>query len=87
MIYVVKLILEWIQEQGGLKAVEDNNRKKKDTVYNLIDSNPDYFRAPVRKDSRSWMNIVLRLPSEELEQKFISEANPIKLFFASFYQI
>jgi phosphoserine aminotransferase len=74
MIYVVKLILEWIQEQGGLKAVEDNNRKKKDAVYNLIDANPDYFRAPVKKDSRSWMNIVFRLPSDEMEQEFISEA-------------
>jgi phosphoserine aminotransferase len=54
--------------------VEDNNRKKKDAIYNLIDANPDYFRAPVRKDSRSWMNIVFRLSSDDLEQKFISEA-------------
>jgi len=73
-IYVVKLILEWIQDQGGLKAVEDNNRKKKNIIYNLIDANPDYFRAPVRENSRSWMNIVFRLSSEELEQKFISGA-------------
>ncbi len=73
-IYVVKLILEWIDGQGGLKAVEDNNRKKKDLIYNIIDENPDYFRAPVRKDSRSWMNIILRLCSDELEHKFISEA-------------
>ena len=73
-IYVVKLILEWIQDQGGLKTIEDNNRKKKDVIYNLIDANPDYFRAPVRENSRSWMNIVFRLSSEELEQKFISDA-------------
>ena len=44
-------------------------------IYTLIDANPDYFRAPVRQDSRSWMNIVFRLSSEALEQKFISEAN------------
>ena len=43
-------------------------------IYNLIDSHPDYFTAPVRENSRSWMNIVFRLSSEELEQKFISEA-------------
>ena len=73
-IYVVKLILDWIQKQGGLKAIEDNNRKKKDTIYNLIDAHPDYFSAPVREDSRSWMNIVLHLSSEDLEKKFISEA-------------
>ena len=54
--------------------MENNNRKKKDAIYNLIDANPDYFCAPVRENSRSWMNIVLRLSSEDLEQKFISEA-------------
>ncbi len=43
-------------------------------MYGLIDDYPDYFRAPVRKDSRSWMNLVFRLPSEELEQKLIAEA-------------
>ena len=60
--------------QGGLIAVENTNRKKKDAIYNVIDANPDYFRAFVRKNSRSWMNIVFRLSSEELEHKFISEA-------------
>jgi len=73
-IYIVKLVLEWIKEQGGLSAVETINKAKKDIVYGLLDDNPDYFRAPVRKDSRSWMNLVFRLPSEELEQKLISEA-------------
>lgn len=73
-IYIVKLVLEWIKEQGGLSAIETINRAKKDIIYGLLDENPDYFRAPVRKDSRSWMNLVFRLPSEELEQKLISEA-------------
>lgn len=73
-IYIVKLVLEWIKEQGGLAAIEDTNRKKKDLLYNLIDDNADYFKAPVRKDSRSWMNVVFRLPSEELEQKLVAEA-------------
>ena len=73
-IYIVKLMLEWIDRQGGLQAVEKNNRIKKDLIYHLIDADPDYFRSPIRKDSRSWMNIVFRLPSDELEQKFISEA-------------
>lgn len=72
-IYIVKLVLDWIKEQGGLAAVEDTNEKKKNLVYNLLDDNTDYFRAPVRKDSRSWMNIVFRLPTEELEQKLVAE--------------
>ncbi len=73
-IYIVKLVLEWIKGQGGLSAVETINSTKKDIVYGLLDENPDYFRTPVRKDSRSWMNLVFRLPSEKLEQKLISEA-------------
>jgi phosphoserine aminotransferase len=72
-IYMVKLVFDWIQEQGGLKAVEETNRKKKDLVYALIDDYPDFFRGPVVQDSRSWMNVALRLPSEELEQKMIAE--------------
>jgi len=72
-IYIVKLVLDWIKEQGGLAAIEATNEKKKNLVYNLLDENTDYFRAPVRKDSRSWMNIVFRLPSEELEQKLVAE--------------
>ncbi|MBU0529517.1 phosphoserine transaminase [bacterium] len=73
-IYIVKLVLEWIKDQGGLSVVETINRAKKDVIYGLIDDNPEYFRGPVRKDSRSWMNVVFRLPSEELEQKLVSEA-------------
>ncbi len=72
-IYIVKLVFDWIQEQGGLAAVEEVNRKKKDTVYGLIDQYPDFFRGPVKTESRSWMNVALRLPSEELEQKLIAE--------------
>jgi phosphoserine aminotransferase len=73
-IYVMKLVLEWVKEQGGVEAVEKVNERKKDLVYGMIDSNPEFFRGTVEKDSRSWMNITLRLPDEELEKKFIAEA-------------
>jgi phosphoserine aminotransferase len=73
-VYVVKLVLEWIRNAGGLDAVAKINEKKKDTIYGLIDQDPDYFRGTAREDSRSWMNVTLRLPSEDLEEKFIAEA-------------
>nr|MBN2277007.1 3-phosphoserine/phosphohydroxythreonine transaminase [candidate division Zixibacteria bacterium] len=73
-VYIMKLIFEWIKKQGGLEAVEKVNREKKDAIYGLIDQNPDFFKGTVQKDSRSWMNITLRLPNEDLEKKFISEA-------------
>ncbi len=73
-IYVVKLVLEWIQAQGGLKKIEEVNRTKKDIIYGMMDNNPGYYKGTVQKPSRSWMNLTLRMPSEDLEAKFISEA-------------
>jgi len=73
-IYMVNLVLEWIKEQGGIEAVEKVNIAKKDHIYEVIDNNADFFRGTVELDSRSWMNITMRLPTEELEKKFITEA-------------
>jgi len=76
-IYVVKLVLEWIKKQGGLHGIEKINEKKKDLIYGVIDNNSDYFKGTVEKESRSWMNLTMRLPSEELEKKFISDAKAV----------
>jgi len=72
-VYMVKLILEWIKGQGGLAAVEKVNEQKKDLIYGMMDENPDFFRGTVEKEARSWMNITLRLPNEDLEKQFIAE--------------
>ncbi len=73
-VYVVKLVLEWIKNLGGLKAVQKLNRAKKDIIYALLDEYPDYFRGNVQPESRSWMNVTFRLPTENLETKFVDEA-------------
>jgi phosphoserine aminotransferase len=73
-IYIVRLVLEWIKKQGGLQAIEKINCAKKDRIYGVMDANPDYYKGTVEKESRSWMNITMRLPSEDLEAKFIAEA-------------
>jgi phosphoserine aminotransferase len=72
-IYIIKLILEWIKDQGGLGKLEDINKKKAKLLYDAIDKT-DFYRGTVEKDSRSIMNVTYRLPSEELEQKFIADA-------------
>ena len=71
-IYMLRNVLAYMKEIGGLKKVEEHNRKKASIIYSTIDENPGFFRAPVAKDSRSFMNIVFRLPSEELEKKFVA---------------
>lgn len=73
-IYIVKLVLEWIKEKGGLSWVEQENRAKAARIYGVIDAYPEFYRAPVEKESRSFMNAVFRLPSEELEAKFLDGA-------------
>lgn len=73
-VYMVKLVLEWIERQGGLAAVEAANRKKQAVVYGLLDEHADFYRGTVEPESRSWMNAPFRLPAEELEKTFVAEA-------------
>ena len=73
-IYMVRAVLEHLQELGGLPAVEKANRTKADLLYSAIDADADFFRCPVDKASRSTMNVVFRLPSEDLEKAFIAAA-------------
>lgn len=73
-IYIMKLVLEWIKSKGGLAGVEKINVSKKDLLYGAIDAAPDFYKGTAEKDSRSWMNVTMRLPTEELEAKFIAEA-------------
>jgi len=72
-IYMVNKTLNWIKGQGGMEAIEKANRQKGDLLYRTMDSNPDFFRAPVEKASRSYMNVVFRLPTEDLEKAFVAE--------------
>jgi len=73
-IYVLKLVLEWIKKRGGLPAMEKINVAKKERIYQMMDLHPDFYRGTAEPGSRSWMNLTMRLPSEELEKKFIAEA-------------
>jgi phosphoserine aminotransferase len=72
-IYIVKLIFEWIKSKGGIAGVEKINQAKKDLLYGMMDEHGDFYRCPVETGSRSWMNVCLRLPTEELEKQFITE--------------
>ena len=72
-IYILKLVTEWMESLGGLAAMEKINEAKAAKLYNLLDSS-DFWTSPTDKESRSIMNVVWRLPSEELEEKFVSDA-------------
>ncbi|NEP00535.1 MAG: 3-phosphoserine/phosphohydroxythreonine transaminase [Symploca sp. SIO2E9] len=73
-IYITWHILRWIEEDiGGLKQLGKINQEKADLLYQCIDSNP-LFDCAVEKASRSQMNVVFTLPTQELEKQFIQEA-------------
>lgn len=73
-IYLVRNVLAWMEEQGGLPAMERRNRAKAEALYGCLDALSGFYTAPVERASRSMMNVVFRLPSEALEDQFVAEA-------------
>ncbi|HNX00923.1 MAG TPA: phosphoserine transaminase [Candidatus Cloacimonadota bacterium] len=76
-IYIIGLVLKWIEDCGGLKQVALNNQAKAKLIYDAIDNSNGFYRGTVAKEDRSLMNITFRLASEELEEKFIKEAKAL----------
>lgn len=73
-IYAISLVLKWLEETvGGLEEMARLNQKKARTLYDFIDQS-DFYRGTVLKESRSLMNVTFRLPSEDLESKFVADA-------------
>ena len=72
-IYIVKLVMEWLEANGGLEAMEARNNGKAKFLYDAID-NLTLYRGTAAVKDRSKMNVTFRLTSEELEAKFNKEA-------------
>ena len=74
-IYVVKLVLEWIERQGGLEKIAEANEKKASHLYEAIDASGGFYTCPVDPRFRSKMNVVFTLPDDELQKAFLAEAS------------
>jgi phosphoserine aminotransferase len=72
-IYLVGLVAKWLVAQGGLEVMAQRNARKAQKLYAAIDRT-DFYRGTAQPDSRSLMNVTMRLPSETLEARFIKEA-------------
>ena len=72
-IYMAKLVYEWILSIGGLDEMKKMNERKAALLYDYLDSQ-DYYIAPVKKDSRSMMNVTFVTGNADLDKKFASEA-------------
>ncbi len=74
-IYILRNVLEYNKSIGGLAEIERRNREKGRLLYETIDKHAGFYRGTVtERPDRSFMNVTFRLPSEELEARFVAEA-------------
>jgi len=84
-VYVVGLVLEWIESEGGVPGIEKRNNAKAKLLYDTIESSGGFYRCPVENSSRSKMNVVFRVGGgagrssapadmEAVEKQFAKEA-------------
>ena len=74
-IYVFGEVMKWVKKMGkaNLFALNDAKAKK---IYDVIDST-EFYRGTALPEFRSNMNVTFRLPSEELEAKFVADAKAL----------
>jgi phosphoserine aminotransferase len=80
-VYIVGLVLDWIESEGGASAIETKNEAKAKILYDAIDSSGGFYSGSIEKDSRSKMNVTFRVSGgdEARERKFSSESVDAKL--------
>jgi len=80
-VYIVGLVLEWIEAEGGIPSIEKRNETKAKLLYDTIESSGGFYSCPVEKASRSRMNVVFRVAGgdDSIEKKFATEAAAARL--------
>jgi len=73
-IYMVGKTMKWLKSIGGLPAAEKLAAERSGLIYDAVARHPDFYRCPVSGHCRSKMNVVFRLPNEDLEKTFVAEA-------------
>ncbi len=74
-IYLLNLILEWIDKQGGIEAIDKKNQEKAKLLYDAIDNSNGFYTAHAKEGSRSLMNVSFNIKDKDadLEAKLIKE--------------
>ncbi len=71
-IYMCGLVLEWIKDLGGVKAIEKINKDKADLLYNYLDGS-SFYETTAAKEDRSWMNITFKCANADLDKALIKK--------------
>lgn len=72
-IYMLGLMCDWLEQQGGAAGMEKINVKKAQMLYDVLDASK-LFTVSAEKGSRSFMNVTFRSPSDEMDAKFVAES-------------
>ena len=72
-IYICGKVFKWLKKQGGLAVMKERNEAKAKVLYDFLDSSR-LFKGTVRKEDRSLMNVPFVTGSQDLDAKFIKEA-------------
>ncbi|MBP5167215.1 MAG: 3-phosphoserine/phosphohydroxythreonine transaminase [Oscillospiraceae bacterium] len=75
-IYMLGLVLKWMDAQGGLSVIEQRKKEKAKILYDVIDSS-SLYKGCAEKDSRSDMNVTFVTGDPELDKRFIAGAKEI----------
>lgn len=69
-IYICKLVMDWLEANGGLAERKKINEQKAKLLYDALDQSSFYTTA-ADPGNRSIMNVRFNTPSEELDAKFV----------------
>ena len=72
-IYMAGLVFQWVEQQGGVAALEKINAKKAGLLYDYLDASK-VFRPVADKKDRSIMNVTFTLPDDDMTAAFIRMA-------------
>ena len=71
--YLAGLVFKSIAGNGGVAHIAKQNETKANKLYGAIDAS-GFYKNPVAKNCRSWMNVPFTLAKPDLDKTFLSEA-------------
>lgn len=78
-VYVINLVLKWLEADGGVAQIEQRNAEKAGMLYAKLDRS-DFYSSVAHPEHRSHMNVCFNLPDEDLLKTFLSEADEAGLY-------
>ena len=73
-VYMIKLVMEWLKAKGGIAWAQEQAQARAKILYDAVERNAGFYKCPVDANFRSLMNVVFTTPNEELDNKFVKEA-------------